>query len=162
MSVFISYRRSDLNLAKDIKARLDQHGIASYLDVLDGESQQTDDITKVITKRVNECTHLIAIVTHITAQSWWVPFEIGEATITNKRICSFRAGNSSLPEYLDKWPQMTALSDMHTFIKNYKKGELTAGLEHRNRSYVLNSVSAKANAEEFHATMKRDLRPLVY
>lgn len=162
MSVFISYRRSDLTLAMEIKNELDQHNIEVYLDVLDGESQATNDITRVITNRVNKCTHLIAVVTQVTAQSWWVPFEIGEATITNKMICSFRAGNLNLPEYLNKWPQMTELRDMNTFIRHYKKGAVSAGLEERNRSYVLDSASAKANAEDFHATMKRDLSSLVY
>lgn len=74
---------------------------------MDVESQPTDDITSVITRRIAESTHLIAVVSGKTAQSWWVPFEIGEATNSNRRVCSYKTSVSELPEYLDKWPQMT-------------------------------------------------------
>ncbi|WP_337120035.1 toll/interleukin-1 receptor domain-containing protein, partial [Staphylococcus aureus] len=85
MSVFISYKHLDRNLALQIDERLKINGIKTYLDVLDAESQSTESITTVITKNIAMCTHLIAVVSKETATSWWVPFEIGEATISAKR-----------------------------------------------------------------------------
>ena len=107
MPVFISYRHMDRAHAININTRLIQANIKTYLDVLDAESQTTDDITGVITRNISECTHLLAVVSEKTALSWWVPFEIGEATITNRRICSFKTGPTELPLYLDKWPKLT-------------------------------------------------------
>jgi hypothetical protein len=45
MPVFISYRHSDRSHAIAISTRLKQANIKTYLDVLDPESQTTDDIT---------------------------------------------------------------------------------------------------------------------
>jgi hypothetical protein len=46
----------------NINSRLMQANIRTYLDVLDPESQTTDDITGVITRNISECTHLLAVV----------------------------------------------------------------------------------------------------
>ncbi|PTT60867.1 molecular chaperone Tir, partial [Pseudomonas sp. HMWF007] len=86
MPVFISYRHTDRDQAIEINSRLKKANINTYLDVLDAESQSTEDITAVITRNITQCTHLLAVVSERTALSWWVPFEIGEATISNRRI----------------------------------------------------------------------------
>ena len=57
------------------------------------------------------CTHIIAVVSRETALSWWVPFEIGEATALERRISTYQTGYAQLPEYLAKWPIMT--TDFH-------------------------------------------------
>eukprot|EP01030_Chromulinospumella_sphaerica_P024943 gene24943-25054_t len=110
----------DRAYAININTRLIQANIKTYLDVLDAESQTTDDITGVITRNISECTHLLAVVSEKTALSWWVPFEIGEATITNRRICSFKTGPTELPLYLDKWPKLSSERDIEFFIDAYR------------------------------------------
>lgn len=62
MPVFISYRHTDRSHAIAISTRLIRANIKTYFDVLDPESQTTDDITGVITRNITECTHLLAIV----------------------------------------------------------------------------------------------------
>lgn len=156
MTVFISYRHTDRAQAMTINDRLIKEGISTYLDVLDIESQSTDDITSVITRRISESTHLIAVVSSQTAQSWWVPFEIGEATITNRRICSYRTTVSQLPEYLSKWPQMTKPAEIELFIRSYKNeisGKRRISLESLNRSESMRSFD-KINADTFHTDLK--------
>ncbi|MGH8387088.1 MAG: toll/interleukin-1 receptor domain-containing protein [Pseudomonas sp.] len=156
MPVFISYRHMDRAHAVHINTRLMQANIKTYLDVLDAESQTTDDITGVITRNISECTHLLAVVSDKTASSWWVPFEIGEATITNRRICSFKTGPAELPLYLDKWPKLTSDRDIEFFIDAYRN-ELTL-----KRSMSLESVSGsestratnRTNADRFHTDLK--------
>ncbi len=69
MPVFISYRHMDRAYAVNINTRLMQANIKTYLDVLDAESQTTDDITGVITRNISECTHLLAVVSEKTALS---------------------------------------------------------------------------------------------
>ncbi|MEB0046416.1 MULTISPECIES: toll/interleukin-1 receptor domain-containing protein [unclassified Pseudomonas] len=154
MPVFISYRHMDRPQAIAINKRLQQANIKTYLDVLDPESQTTDDITGVITRNISECTHLLAVVSERTANSWWVPFEIGEATISNRRICSFRTGPAELPLYLDKWPKLSSEKDIEFFIDAYRE-EVT-----NKRSMTLDSVNEslrgtyKKNAEHFHDQLK--------
>ena len=158
MPVFISYRHMDRAHAIAINARLTQAKIKTYLDVLDPESQTTDDITGVITRNITECTHLLAVVSEKTALSWWVPFEIGEATISNRRICSFKTGPAELPLYLDKWPKLSTNSDLDFFIDAYRDEVLSK------RSMALDSINEsingtyKRNAEFFHEQLKTRIR----
>ena len=158
MPVFISYRHMDRAHAMAINSRLIRANIKTYLDVLDPESQTTDDITGVITRNITECTHLLAVVSEKTALSWWVPFEIGEATISNRRICSFRTGPAELPLYLDKWPKLSTESDLDFFIDAYRE-EVSS-----KRSISLESMSEsvkgtyKRNADMFHEQLKNRIR----
>jgi hypothetical protein len=158
MPVFISYRHSDRPHAIAINSRLNQANIKTYLDVLDPESQTTEDITGVITRNITECTHLLAVVSERTAHSWWVPFEIGEATISNRRICSFKTGPAELPLYLDKWPKLSIDKDLDFFIDAYREEVATK------RSMTLDSISEslygtyKRNAELFHDQLKNRIR----
>ena len=152
MSVFISYKHVDRELAIRINNRLNSEGINTYLDVLDNESQSTENITAVITKNIAECTHLIAIVSHETASSWWVPFEIGEATISTKRIASFRSGYSLLPEYLDMWPKMESIQHLSLFIEEYK-GEKMRATNNRNIFSSVGSIGTQS-ANDFHRNLK--------
>ncbi len=158
MPVFISYRHKDRAYAMAINSRLIRANIKTYLDVLDLESQTTDDITGVITRNITECTHLLAVVSEKTALSWWVPFEIGEATISNRRICSFRTGPAELPLYLDKWPKLSTESDLDFFIDAYRE-EVS-----NKRSMSLESMSEsvkgsyKRNADMFHEQLKNRIR----
>ena len=156
MPVFISYRHMDRAHAVKINARLIQANIKTYLDVLDAESQTTDDITGVITRNISECTHLLAVVSEKTALSWWVPFEIGEATITNRRICSFKTGPTELPQYLDKWPKLTSDRDIEFFIDAYRTESTlkrSMSLDSVNGSESVRSVN-KSNADRFHTDLK--------
>lgn len=156
MPVFISYRHMDRAYAISINTRLIQANIKTYLDVLDAESQTTDDITGVITRNISECTHLLAVVSEKTALSWWVPFEIGEATITNRRICSFKTGPTELPLYLDKWPKLSSERDIEFFIDAYRN-EMTVkrsmSLESVTGSESVRSVN-RINADRFHTDLK--------
>ena len=156
MPVFISYRHMDRAHAVNINTRLIQANIKTYLDVLDAESQTTDDITGVITRNISECTHLLAVVSEKTALSWWVPFEIGEATITNRRICSFKTGPTELPLYLDKWPKLTSDRDIEFFIDAYRNESTlkrSMSLESVNGSESARSVN-RSNADRFHTDLK--------
>lgn len=158
MPVFISYRHTDRVQAMAINARLKLANIKTYLDVLDTESQQTDDITAVITRNITECTHLLAVVSQETAMSWWVPFEIGEATISDRRICSYKIGASALPLYLDKWPKLSSDTDLSFFIDAYRKeamSERSLGMESFSESI---RGTFKRNADLFHDQLKDRIR----
>ncbi|KKY74717.1 toll/interleukin-1 receptor domain-containing protein [Klebsiella michiganensis] len=162
MSVFISYRHSDFALAISINKRLRDANIETYLDKLDAESQTTDDITSVITRNIARSTHLIAVVSSQTAQSWWVPFEIGEATILGRRISSYQNGFLSLPEYLSKWPQMKSAEHLELFISAYQRDlfeNVTAGMEAYSTSGAAGRSleSDRSAADEFHRNLTKNI-----
>ena len=153
MPVFISYRHTDSQKANQIYTRLTRNGIKAYLDQMDKASRTTDDITEVITTNIKICSHLIAVVSNSTSQSWWVPFEIGEATITDRRIATFQTGYTSLPEYLKKWPVMTVDSHLDMFIREYKAEQNVA------KSMLINeSLSKTRSSDNFHNKLKASIR----
>lgn len=155
MTVFISYRHTDLRTASTINDVLNAAGITTYLDKLDAESQTTEDITSVITRKIAQSSHLIAVVSAQTALSWWVPFEIGEATIVGRRIVSFHTGGNRLPEYLDKWPQMNNMGHLQLFIQAYKNDSrlFVANESAGNESFI----TRRSNADDFHRGLKSSI-----
>lgn len=174
MSVFISYRHKDRNTAIAVAAKLMVNKIEYYLDIVDEESRSTEDITDVITKNIKKSTHLLAIISTNTIGSWWVPFEIGQATITNRRICSYATNTNSmhlsgmsfklikkqLPEYLHKWPILLSEPDLEKFIKEYKADKVTYGVED-SRGKTFDSLNesglTRAGAESFHEALKAQI-----
>lgn len=174
MSVFISYRHTDRNTAFAIARKLYTNNISYYLDIIDEESKSTHDITEVITKNIKKSTHLIAVISSNTVGSWWVPFEIGEATIANRRICSYAIRVDSpnlslmsyrqianiLPEYLQKWPVLVSSADLEEFIKQYRADNRTFRIEEsRNKQFdnLGSNELTKAGADNFHRNLKRQL-----
>ncbi|MCK4108935.1 toll/interleukin-1 receptor domain-containing protein [Acinetobacter radioresistens] len=169
MPVFISYRSKDREVALLIAQKLRQNNIEFYLDVIDEESINTNDIAEVITKNIQRCTHLMAIISPNTQGSWWVPFEIGEATVINRRICSFAynttglpltrtnmyINKSFLPEYLHKWPVLLHERDLQNFILQYKKdNENQSFNEGLNTDLTTFSTLSKRGADDFHKNLK--------
>lgn len=152
MPVFISYRHKDRETALVVDYIMKQNGIKTYLDVLDSQSQTTDQITEVITARMKDCTHLIAVVSENTEGSWWVPFEIGEATIIDNRIATFQKDNVSLPDYLKKWPKMKTTEHLSQFAIAYKS-DRKPSLEAFGKSLS----TAARTADDFHDLLKRKI-----
>ena len=92
MPVFISYHRPDAAKASAIQSYLSGRGVTAYLDLLDTDLQQVDNVHGDDPKKLDACTHLMALVSSTTAESWWVPFEIGVATGQGAPHNEFRSG----------------------------------------------------------------------
>ena len=151
MPVFLSHKREDKDNALRMAAHLKSHGIVCYVDVLDPTLKTTEDITNTIMERVKQCTHLMALVSNFTERSWWVPFEIGVATETDRRISSFQTGTSPLPEFLTKWPVLKTMSDLDTFIRFYKRDTSVSITEGKVAHASIRSAS------QFHRELKASL-----
>ncbi|EMO2347514.1 TPA: toll/interleukin-1 receptor domain-containing protein [Acinetobacter baumannii] len=169
MPVFISYRAKDREVALTIAQKLKANNIEFYLDVIDEESVNANDITEVITRNIKRCTHLMAIISPNTQGSWWVPFEIGEATVINRRICSFAYNTTGLdltranmhtyknflPEYLHKWPVLLHERELQNFIFQYKKdNENQALYDSLTTASTTFGTLSKRGADEFHKNLK--------
>ena len=151
MPVFLSHKSEDKPKALAIRGFLQGEGVTCYLDVLDPELQSTDDITSTIVTRVGQCTHLMAVVSHQTGKSWWVPFEIGVATETSKRISTFQTSYTSLPDFLKKWPIMKTDAHLREFVRLYRLDTSTPITERRHGSATIHS------ADQFHRSLKAAL-----
>ena len=155
MPVFISHRTADDSKAKALASHLyDRHSIKCYVDDFDPEAATTRRITDLILERLGQCTHLMALVTNATVGSWWVPFEIGAARQSDRRITTFDASSVSLPEYLKEWPVLTQDVHLDIFADAYHKDRAGRPILEKYAQYQ----RSIASASEFHTVLKSALR----
>ncbi len=151
MPVFISHRTADDSKAQLIAIRLKEKGIVCYLDHFDPTLKPARQITALLVDRIKACTHLMALVTDNTRDSWWVPFEIGVAREAPRRITSYDSSTKTLPEYLTEWPVMTTSSDLDKFAEAYHRDRVTS------KGKLATAYRAIATPEEFHSELKSAL-----
>jgi hypothetical protein len=147
MPVFISHRTADDALATRVYTYLVSRRISCYLDNIDQEAKTTGDITELILRRLDQTTHLMAVVTSNTAGSWWVPFEIGVATAEAKRIASYTQNRLLLPEYLQKWPALQSDPDLAAYVTEYQRDRMAM-------DSTKSVVFSRSSAESFHRSLK--------
>jgi len=153
MTVFISHKQGDTALAKACSLWLMTSGVPFYLDVLDESIGDAADITNHLLRKIEQCSHLIAVVTKHTQESWWVPFEIGAASVLDKRICSVVRGSVDQPDFLSKWPRLDAgiQNDWKEFSTRYFEDTNLLGS-------ALDSVQSRVRtADRFHRSLKKAL-----
>jgi len=127
MKIFISHQKQDRDACTKIADYLKTVGIDVYFDEFDRElqiaSQNNDSkgVVNAIKKGINQCTHMLCIISPNTLNSKWVPFEVGYgydktelATLTLKGI-----KNSDLPEYIKVAPIIRDIYDINEFVKRH-------------------------------------------
>lgn len=153
--IFISHKQEDQQFASNISSHLNRNGIATYLDVLDvhllGDGEE---LTEYLRSKLDQCTHLLAVLSEKTQLSWWVPFEIGLATEKDYPISSF-TNLSKIPDYLWKWPVLRHSRDLDVYIDNLNKGREIIITEAYGQFSVKDN---KTYAKAFHSRLKRELR----
>lgn len=154
MPVFLSHKREDTEVAVRIGRYLTSNGVVCYIDVLDPTLKTTDDITDTIISRLKMCSHMMAVVSQYTERSWWVPFETGVATETEKRISSYDVGATNLPEFLSKWPILKSQRDLDLFIQFYRRDTQVPSGEKR---ASVPTHSEIRSAQQFHRELKASL-----
>ena len=154
MTVFISYQRVDESEARSIGEKLNALGVSTYIDVMDPYLLSTEDVTNLILRRLRTCTHLMAVVSSHTVASWWVPFEIGVATESDRRITSYRRDTVTLPDFLKIWPVLDYDHQLESFARRYFDD---SGHSERSLRFAGSFQKSLHNAGEFHAALKRDL-----
>jgi hypothetical protein len=119
MPVFLSHKSEDTAAALAAAHYLSNRGIRFYLDVLDPELETVDDLTSRLVDQIRQSTHLLAVVSSYTVQSWWVPFEIGVATELDRRMATYSVSPVQLPDYLQRWPVLTLPHHLKLFADLY-------------------------------------------
>ncbi|MGG1254337.1 toll/interleukin-1 receptor domain-containing protein [Brevibacillus agri] len=153
--VFISHKAEDADKAKRVALYLQRNGISFYLDLLDDELFGNGEIlTNHLRGKLNECTHLLAVITNNTKFSWWVPFEIGLATEKEYPISSYVSywDKKQIPDYLWKWPVLETDTDLNNYINLLKRDRTLFLSEEINKSLYTNRP--KNYAEAFQKRMK--------
>ena len=75
MKIFISHKNEDSLIAKRLDSEFKQHGINTYLDVIDEQiSNNGKALTEHIKNAMNECSDIIVVMSEKTRSSQWVPF----------------------------------------------------------------------------------------
>ena len=157
MKVFIAHQRGDSGSASSVSSRLKiQHGIDTYLDVIDPYASQTgDELGEYVRRRLDECTQLMAVVSPSTKESWWVPWEIGLATEKDYPIATYAAEHCTLPTYLKKWPYLESMEDLDTYAREARRA--SQELERLVKSYGERAARARTTAA-FHSALRKALR----
>ena len=147
IKIFISHQSQDSIQALKVKEHLQiRHGIECYLDVIDPNLRKGEEIADYIRTELDKCSHLLAVVSSATKNSWWVPWEIGVATEKDCPLATF-GGNIELPEFLMKWPYLRQTADLDKYAEvvkqTYRAGKV-GGLEHfSSRSSAKSSIDIK-------------------
>jgi MTH538 TIR-like domain (DUF1863). len=129
--------------------------VSTYLDVLDPHLlNEAPRLTQHLREALDECTHLLAAVSNNTKNSWWVPFEIGLATEKDYPISTYALDETTLPDYLRKWPYLRTDHDLARYIHAALE-ELPGG---RFMDLRKAGSATRANyAQSFHSRLQRDL-----
>ncbi|GEM48711.1 toll/interleukin-1 receptor domain-containing protein [Deinococcus cellulosilyticus] len=122
--VFISYKGDDLDVAKDIANYLTSVGINIFFDrehdLLTHANTQNDYDTVVsyIEAGISISSHMLAVVSDKTKNSWWVPFEIGSARRKSTEIAHVVTKEVfDLPAFLRISEIITSDEDLEKWVK---------------------------------------------
>jgi hypothetical protein len=153
MKVFISHQRADSTLAGNVALRLrTYHQIDCYLDLIDPEASKTGDkLGEHLREQLGLCTQLLAVVSQNTKTSWWVPWEIGISTEKDQPIATYAGDNTTLPEYLRKWPYLRTHAELDEYARVSKAAEQTFA---REKSFKIEARARQTSTQQFY----RDLR----
>lgn len=121
MKVFISHKQEDAYIANNISMELKKCNVPFYLDVLDDITEDGKALTDHIKENLNSCTDIIVVMSPNTYKSQWVPFEVGMSAQRDMPTATFLEKNIKLPDFLDYWPRLKTLSDIHKYIDTKKQ-----------------------------------------
>jgi len=152
--IFISYKKDDKKEASDLANYIKDAGIDVFFDANDVNLNNPEvlknpaRVTAAINDALSKSTHMIAVVSNKTKESWWVPYEIGFATKNNSGTESIRAlfikgFTQQTPEYLDIIKKIISTDDLDSFLKTVS-----------NKPILLNESSFKTFSQYTNHPMK--------
>ena len=160
--VFVSHKSSDEAKAKEVATCINSYGLRTWLDVTDLTDDEDDDaMVDRIEAAIAKSFSLMAIVTDVTNESWWVPFEIGLAYDMKKELASYCEDQeeAEIPSFLSRWPLVDDHASLHIWCKHIKSKRMesrpvflyeaagSAGLALSKNAYQesLNTVKSELN-----------------
>lgn len=126
IDVFVSHKSDDEEKAVEVAACIGNFGLRPWLDVTDLHDHEDDDaMVDRIEAAIARSFSLMAVVTDLTSESWWVPFEIGLAYDMDKQLASYceEQEDVEIPSFLWRWPLVQDHGDLHTWCAKMKAME---------------------------------------
>ena len=153
--VFISHKNNDVDLAREVAARVRENGLQVYLDSIDTALlKDGSELADYLLNKMSECQQLIAVVSLSTANSWWVPWEIGVGSEKGLRMASYTENHVALPTYLKKWPGLHSGEDIDLYCKYSKEAERSISYMHRGVIQETARMKVqKSEASAFHKNL---------
>lgn len=117
--IFLSHSYLDAKLLLGVKALFEQHGYITYIDWINDQQLSRGDVTshtaRTLRARISNCKSLLYISSDNSANSKWMPWELGYADALNKKvaICPVteeRRFNFHGTEYLGLYPYVEFLT----------------------------------------------------
>ena len=119
MKVFISYASDDRDIATGVSGILDDLGIESFLDVKD--INWGDNVLTTIHAGLNDCTHLISVISPASEKSQWVPYETGYAAARGRFVLPYLTHAAmNVPGFLTHLHHKSNLEDFREFFEREK------------------------------------------
>lgn len=126
--VFLSHYGKDKASVVKIAAYFDSVGVDYYLDIKDHNLQKAVDdrdevlISQFIELGIKNSTHLLAILSEQTKESWWVSYEIGFAKRDGVGLAHLvlREVRGKLPEFLNITQRVSDIKGLNRFISERK------------------------------------------
>ena len=120
--VFVSHKSEDEDIAKKVASTIAKCDLKAYLDVWDPNVDGDGDgpeLVDYISSVIGCCESLIAVVSHNTVRSWWVPLEIGIAITKDLYLGTFLDSDHTrnFPSYLWKWPVLKDMDDLENWCR---------------------------------------------
>lgn len=158
IKVFISHKDTDHRIAEKVARRVRSNSLQVYLDSVDSTLLRDEsDLADQLLKRLDECQQLIAVLSNETAESWWVPWEIGVGSEKGFRMASYTERNVYIPEYLERWPVLHSDEDVDLYCDLSKKGDQAIG-QRTFASTLARQEGMRRSANLFHRDLKNVLR----
>lgn len=126
--VFLSHRRPDKDIAREIAAYFEQLGLYYYFDEQDVVLErmlacghtEARAIVEAIEEGLRHCSHLLGVLSMHTMGSWWVPYEIGSARARGHETAHLivdAVGVVALPEFIRIVPNVTSADALFGWAK---------------------------------------------
>ncbi len=127
--IFLSHISVDKSAVRVIGDYITQRGdIDVYLDIEDRDLQEavrTGDphgITAFVERGLSSSTHIMCIISDNTANSWWVPYELGFGKHMGRPLCSLRLKDVSLPAYLAISEIIRGTDSLNRYLTRVRRG----------------------------------------
>ena len=124
--VFISHKKEDADFARHLSDYVMGKGINVYFDendpILAKEHKSPDEVVNAIKKGLEKSTHMIIVLSKMTLESNWVPWEVGFASAKDKdyRLLRLNYVYRDIPEFYKVAKILNDYDDLDKYLASMK------------------------------------------
>ena len=124
--VFISHKKEDADFARHLSDYVMERGINVYFDendpILAKEYRSPGEVVNAIKKGLEKSTHMIIVLSKMTLESNWVPWEVGFASAKDKEYRLLRLNDvfENIPEFYKVAKILNDYDDLNKYLASMK------------------------------------------